>query len=144
SFCTILLALSSCTTQKTNSQKSIKIKKLPNTSGRFLTNNKSGDPVIIEWMKTNIQAPEFSAAMQEVAPIAVLAYWPIELQFLGEHPESVLQDKYLNQFAPFFEKGAESVDWKAVKNKIQQNLKQIYEMDLSLLGPDVLKPFVND
>jgi len=114
------------------------------TSGKFLAKDKTGRSVILEWMKTDIQAPEYVAGMKSIAEIASQAFTAVELQFLRAHPEAVMQDDFLEQYVPFFEKGPEFVDWMAVESKLQSNMKQMHEMDLSAYGPDFLKPFFND
>ena len=114
------------------------------TSGRLLAKDKSDVPVVLEWIKTDIKSPDYAAGMKGIAEIASQAFAKVELQFLREHPEAVVQDEYLKQYIPFFEKGVESVDWQAVEHKVQSNLRQMHEMDLSGYGPDVLKPYIND
>jgi len=113
-------------------------------SGTFLAQDKHGAPVILQWMETDILSPNYAAGMKSIAEIASQAFATVELQFLRKHPEAVAQDEHLKQYEPFFQKGSESVDWQAVENKIQSNLKQMHEMDLSSYGPDILKPFIND
>ncbi len=113
-------------------------------SGKFLAQDKSGASIILEWIKTDIQSTDYVAGMKSIAEIASQAFAKVELQFLREHPEAVVQDQYLKQYIPFFENGAEAVDWKSVESKLQSNLKQMHEMDLSGYGPDVLKPYIND
>ncbi len=98
----------------------------------------------MEWIKTDIQSPDYAAGMKSIADIASQAFATVELQFLREHPEAVKQDEYLKQYLPFFENGPEAVDWKLVESKIQSNLKQMHELDFSSYGPDILKPFIND
>jgi len=115
-----------------------------NSSGTFLVKDKLGSPVILKWIKTGIQAPEYVAGMKNIAKIASQAFVTVELQFLHVHPEAVMQDEYLKQYIQFFEKGLKLVDWDTVEHKIQSNLKQMHEMDLSSYDADVLKPYIND
>ena len=129
---------------RSNPNKEVEVVDSKGASGRFLAKDKSGASVILEWIKTDIKSPDYAAGMQSIAEIASQAFAKVELQFLREHPEAVMQDEYLKQYIPFFEKGSELVDWKSVESKLQLNLKQMHEMDLSGYGPDVLKPYIND
>jgi ribosomal protein S18 acetylase RimI-like enzyme len=131
-------------TANLNQSKWIKMENNQKSSGTFLAKDKLGTPVILEWIKTDIQSPDYVARMKNIAEIAAQAFTSVELQFLRKHPEAVMQDEYLQQYIPFFDKGLEIIDWRSVENKLQSNLRQMHEMDLSSYGPDVLKPYTND
>lgn len=109
--------------------------------GKFEARDKHGVPVLIEWQKTGVTKPEYSAIMRSVADLAVEAYLPVEMEFLQQHPDLVATDDYFKQFAPFFTQGVDNVDWKAVEEKMAAQLRSMYESELP---GEIRKLFADD
>ncbi len=129
-------------TEGSNGMKDIKKSTL---SGQFLGKDKFDSPVVIEWHKTSMLAPEYAALMKQVADLAAQAFLPVEIQFLKTHTEVMTNpDAYFQQFEPFFANGIEHVDWKAVEQKMQSILHGFYKVDTSTLPEETAKVLAKD
>ncbi len=129
-------------TEGSSDMKDIKKSKL---SGQFLGKDKFDSPVIIEWHKTSMRAPEYATLMKQVADLAAQAFLPVEMQFLKTHTEVMTNpDAYFQHFEPFFAEGVEHVDWKAIEQKIQSVLQSFYEIDISTLPEETAKVLADD
>jgi len=110
-------------------------------SGAFKAQDKTGAPVILEWMKTDMISPEFVEAMKSVWDIACPTYTKVEVDFLRAHPEVVGKEAYYKSFEPLFKDGVASVDWQKVEEKMQEILKQYYVLDVSTFSDEMKKAF---
>ena len=119
-------------------------KDLAMSTGQFTANDKQGAPVIIEWQKTTLFAPEYAAIMKAVWPFACQAFMPVEMQFLRIHPEVVGTEGYYKPFEPFFKDGLQNVDWGKVEDAMQTLLKSHFIFDTSTWGAEVVAMFAND
>lgn len=117
---------------------------LPAKSGQLIAHDEQGTPLVLEWLKTNIRAPELAAAKKATSGLASQVVADIEATFLKAHPEAVKDEYFLKPCAPFFEKGLDAVDWHSVKETIQTTMQQFYEMDLSLFGDEVIQKIAGD
>ncbi len=144
--CIGMATMSACATEKsiffTDERKQTMNKE--QMMGRFTATDKLGSPVIIEWQKTTLYAPEFAAVMKEVWPLARAAYVPMELQFLRKFPQVVGTEPYFKQFEPMFKNGLKSVDWAKVEEVQQELLKSHFIFDASTWGAEVKEQFGKD
>jgi len=114
------------------------------TSGQFSANDKQGVPVIIEWQKTTLFAPEFAAAMKEAWPLARETYTPVEVDFLKTYPQVVGVEDYFKPFEHLFKNGVDTVDWTKVEETMQEQLKSHFIFDTSTFGPEVFAMYSKD
>ena len=125
-------------------QRSVDQKFAAKKSGQFKAKDKTGASVILEWHKTNVHEPAYVDIMRSVSDLFIRAFVPNEIRFLKAHPEAVAkaeQNDPYKQFAPLFERGVESVDWKAVEKKWHQFSRSYWEKQAS--GEDVSKRYAN-
>lgn len=110
----------------------------------FEAKDKTGATIILEWQKTNVHEPEYAHIMRELADLFIRAFVPNEIRFLKAHPEAVVKaeknDPY-KQLAPLFKGRAESVDWKAVEEKMASIARSYWESQTA--GEDVSKRYAN-
>jgi len=111
---------------------------------KFTTKDKSARPIILEWIKTDIQSSTLAAFKKNICELACQVLAPIEVEFLKTYPHAVSQELFLKPCKPFFEQGLEAVDWQSVKEKIQSTMRQFYLTDLSSFGAAVIKPLLDD
>jgi GNAT superfamily N-acetyltransferase len=114
------------------------------TKGQLSAHDKQGNPVILEWQKTTLFAPEFAAAMKEVWECGRDAYLPVEMKFLRAYPQVVGTEEYYKPFEPFFKNGLHAVEWDKVEEVMQEILKSHFIYDTSTWGPEVLEMFGKD
>lgn len=135
-----------------NEFESIKMKdqkKNIKTAGQFSAHDKLGTPVIIEWQKTTLFAPEFAILMKAAWSIARNAYTEDEMQFLRSYPEVVNTEdestgEFYKPFKSLFKNGLDRVDWNKVKEVMQEALKPHFIFDASTWGPEVTAMFAKD
>lgn len=113
-------------------------------SGQFIANDKQGVPVILEWQKTTLFAPEYAAVMKEIWTLACAAYLPVEMKFLRTFPQVVGTEDYYKPFEPFFKDGLHAVDWGKVEEVMQALLKSHFIFDASTWGPEVTVMYAKD
>jgi ribosomal protein S18 acetylase RimI-like enzyme len=147
--CTGMLLLQAC--EKNQSELNTgSIKTMNNTkeskpnAGRFTVQDKTGTPIILEWQKTTLVAPEFATAMKEAWPLAREAYTPVEMQFLHKFPQVVGSEPYFKAFEPLFKNGLKAVDWTKAEETMQTLLKSHFIFDASTWGPEVLAMYAKD
>ncbi len=143
------ITASSCIKQNTKSyierKKEMNNQKEPiKTTGQFTANDKQGVPVIVEWQKTTLFAPEFATAMKVVWPVAREAYTPVEMQFLRTFPQVVGTEDYFKPFEPLFKDGLHVVDWGKAEETMQTLLKSHFIFDTSTWGAEVTALYAND
>jgi ribosomal protein S18 acetylase RimI-like enzyme len=114
------------------------------TKGRFTATDKLGSPIIIEWHKTRLVAPEFAMAMKEAWDVARDAYMPVEMEFLRVFPQVVGKEDYFKPFEPLFKNGINAVDWVKAEEIMQNILKSHFIFDISSWGPEVTAMFAHD
>jgi ribosomal protein S18 acetylase RimI-like enzyme len=119
-------------------------KKLAKTTGQFTAHDKQGIPVIIEWQKTTLFAPEFAAAMKAVWPCAKNAYTSVEMQFLRRFPQVVGTEDYFKPFEPLFKDGPNAVDWAKAEAVMQTLLKSHFIIDTSALNAKIKELYAKD
>ena len=138
-----------CATKKSN----IKFKERKNTmnqnetvknAGQFLAYDKQKTPLIIEWQKTTLFAPEFAKILREIWPMGCISYTAPEIQFLHAYPEVVSTEEYYKPFRPLFKNGFDKVDWSQVEKIMQDLLKSHFIFDTSTWGPEVTAMFAQD
>lgn len=112
--------------------------------GAFGAKDGARCPVLFEWILTDIQASDCVAVKKQVANLGCQSVVPVELAFLKARPDAVLSDGFLRACVPFFLKGLAEVDWSAVKNKIDEVLRQIYTVDIAQFGPEVVQKLAQD
>jgi ribosomal protein S18 acetylase RimI-like enzyme len=140
-----MVTMSACGIKKSNFYTNESVNKMnQQTTGRFIATDKLDSPVIIEWQKTMLYAPEFAAAMKELWPLARAAYVPMEMQFLHRFPQVVGTEPYFKQFEPMFKNGLKSVDWSKVEEAMQALLKSHFIFDASTWGAEVKEQFGKD
>jgi GNAT superfamily N-acetyltransferase len=114
------------------------------TSGQFTAHDKLGSPVIIEWQKTKLVAPEFAAATKSVWELTRKAFVPVEMQFLRAHPEVVGTEDYFKPFEPLFKNGPQAVDWNKVEETMEALLKSYQIFDASTLSAEIIAMYAQD
>lgn len=124
--------------------KTMNQKEVTKTAGQFSAYDKQGVPVIIEWQKTTLFAPEFAAAMKEAWDVAALAYTPVEMQFLRTYPEVVGAEDYFKPFESLFKNGLDAVDWAKATEVMQTLLKSHFIFDASTWGAEVTAMYAKD
>jgi GNAT superfamily N-acetyltransferase len=124
---------------KMNNQENIK-----ETFGQLTAKDKHGNPVIIEWQKTTLFAPEFAMAMQEVWPLAREAYTPVEMHFLQTFPQVVGTEDYLKPFEPLFKNGLNAVNWIKAEEIMQTLLKSHFIFDAATYNPEIIEFYAKD
>lgn len=114
------------------------------TKGQFAAKDKQGVPILMEWQKTTLFAPEFAMTMKEVWPLACQAYTPVEMQFLRKYPQVVGTEGYFKLFEPLFKDGLNNVNW-ALAEKVQKDLlKTHFFFDTASWGPEVFALYAKD
>ena len=109
--------------------------------GSFRARDKSGTPVILEWIKTDMASHEYEKAMKSVWDIACPTYTKVEVDFLRAHPEAVGTEDYFKAIEPLFKDGIQNVAWPLVEEKMQKILKQAFIFDVSAFDEDMKKKF---
>jgi ribosomal protein S18 acetylase RimI-like enzyme len=116
--------------------------------GSFSAHDKSGVSVVLEWVKTDMMAPEFAALMANAWEVARPTYTAVEMQFLKAHPEVVSQDDYFKSFQQsfkdLFSNGPQAVDWQAAQEHMETVLKQAFVFDTSRFSEELIKKFSQD
>ncbi len=113
-------------------------------AGSFHAKDKTGTPVILEWQKATLFAPEFLDTMKKVWPIACAAYTPVEMNFLRIFPQVVGTEPYYKIFEPLFKDGVDAIDWSKVETVVQESLKPHFIYDTSTWGPEAFTLFGKD
>ncbi|MCK4265037.1 GNAT family N-acetyltransferase [Candidatus Babeliales bacterium] len=116
---------------------------ISNSVKSFLSKDKFGKEVILEWIKTDMLSPKYSSAMKSVWKIACQTYTTIEMDFLKAHPEVVGSDAHFKPFESLFKAGINNVDWNLVKEKMQNILKGIFIFDSSIYSNEMKKSLEN-
>ncbi len=119
-------------------------KEIIKNSGQFTATDKQDYPVIIEWLKTTLFAPEFAEVLRAVWPMGCVSYMAPEMEFLRAHPEVVNEEEYYKPFRPLFKNGLDNVDWLQVEIIMRDLLKMHFIFDTSTWGPEVAAMFAND
>jgi ribosomal protein S18 acetylase RimI-like enzyme len=114
------------------------------TSGSFAARDASGNPIMLEWLATDIVSPQLAAFKKQVSDLAAQNTAATEVAFLRKHPGAVEQEFLLKPCAPLFAKGVAAVDWKQVEETIRSTIKQFYLTDISSFGAAVIKPLLDD
>ncbi len=114
------------------------------TMNSFVSHDKFGTPVTLEWQQTTLFSLDFANAMKNVWPIAHLAYTPVEMQFLHAYPDVVKQDDHFKVFQPLFVNGPDAADWTLVEEKMREILKGHFVFDISSWPDSVIKKYAND
>ena len=126
-----------------NLNRSIKIayNSITNSLGKFLAKDKSGEQVILEWIKTDMASLEYEKAMKSVWDIACPTYTKVEVDFLRVHPEVVGKEDYFKPFEPLFKNGTSNIAWPLVEEKMQEILKPVFVFDALAFDEDLKKRF---
>lgn len=120
------------------------MEKIEQTKGAYTAKDKYGAPVIIEWQKTGLLAPEFAAIQREAWEVAQHAFLPVEMGFLRAHPEVVGADPYFKPFEPLFANGPDAVDWDQAADIMREMLRPLYIFDASKMDPAIAAMFGKD
>jgi len=111
------------------------------TVGQLTTSDKLGEPVTLEWHKTNMLTPSFASLMQKVSDMGVAAFMNVEMQFLKTFPEVVGVEPYFKPFEPLFKDGLEAVDWQKVEQTMQAMIKGHFTIDITKFSDEMIKAF---
>ena len=114
------------------------------SSGAFAAKDAARVPVLFEWLLTDIQSPDCVAIKKQLADLGCQSVVPLELAFLRQRPDAVLNDGFLRACVPFFLKGLAQVDWSAVESKIYEVMNQIYTVDIAQFGPEIVQKLAQD
>jgi RimJ/RimL family protein N-acetyltransferase len=90
-------------------------------AGQFQAKDKTGQPVILEWLKTNVHEPEYADTMHMVDDVLVRSFGSSEIRYLKEHPEEVVnatENTIYEQLQPFFKNKGKDIDWVLVEEKL--------------------------
>ncbi len=120
------------------------IKSTTPVEGRIETKDADGAPITLEWKKAGILSPDLAHFKKTISELASEELSRSELQFLRTYPEAVSQELFLKSCAPLLECGPENADWDAIKEKIQETIKQFYLMDLTKFAPEIIAPLLDD
>ncbi len=112
--------------------------------GSFLTTDKVGSPIILEWKKTTIISTDFAHTMNTMWSFARDAYTPVEMQFLKAFPEVAGTEPYFKPFKPLFANGISNVNWDAATKIMESILQNHFVFDptqfpqemIALYSPD--------
>lgn len=110
----------------------------------YVTHDKQGHPIIVEWQALTFFSPDFVKTMASVWDVGRVSYLPVEMEFLRKHPEVVGTEDYYKPFAPLFERGVENVDWAAAEQIMEQMLKPLFVLNPTTLDPSVIALFAHD
>lgn len=94
------------------------------TMNSFITHDKAGNKVYLEWETIQGQSPELTQKVRSLADILTQTYTQQELRFAQKHPEAIAQDYFLKPLAPLFEKA--NIDLKIVENKINEIFNRFF------------------
>lgn len=111
-------------------------------SGQFQATDKTGAPVILEWLKTNVHEPEYASTMRLVDDVFVRSFASYEIRYLKAHPEEVInaaKNTVYEQFQPFFKDDIKSVDWPLAEKKLI-SIAQAYQQQINT---DAIKKYAN-
>lgn len=103
-----------------------------------------GHSLVIEWKRTDILSRDLAAFKKDLSDLAAEKLSRSELAFLKAHPEAASSELFLRACEPLLNNRLENVDWHAIQEKIKASVKQFYLADLSIFGPDVIKPLLSD
>ena len=134
-FCIGILIFNGCINNKSESKKMFEAKDKVSLRQGF--GPQAGRQVVLEWIKTDMLSPEYTAAMGSVWQIALEGYTTIEMQFLKSHPEVVGSEDFFKPFEPFFKNGLKNVDWKLAEEKMQEILKGFFVFDTSTFSDEM-------
>jgi GNAT superfamily N-acetyltransferase len=135
-----MFLMTGCLSKKIESIKEMNnSKKSEQKSGSFRAQDKTGRPVILEWLKTDMASLEYVTTMKSVLDIACPTYTKVEVEFLRAHPEVVGKEDYFKPFEPLFKDGVASVDWHLVEQKMQEILTSMFIIDVSVYSDDMKK-----
>jgi len=139
-FCIGMFFIAGCLTKEIESIKEMNnSKKSEQKSGSFRAQDKTGRPVILEWLKTDMASLEYAVAMKSVLDIACSAYTKVEVEFLRAHPEVVGKEDFFKPFEALFKNGIASVNWHLVEQKMQEILTSMFIIDVSAYSDDIKK-----
>lgn len=93
---------------------------------QFLTQDKLGRQISIEFEIIDPLSPKFSEKLALISDSLSRAYVPVEVQFARQFPESLSQDKFLNSLEPFFKDGISKVEWPVVEENIENILRKFF------------------
>ena len=93
---------------------------------QFLTQDKLGRQISIEFEIVDPLSPQFSEKLITVSDSLSRAYVPVEAQFARQFPESLSRDKFLNSLEPFFKEGVSKVEWPLVEASIENILLNFF------------------
>ena len=107
-------------------------------TGSFQAKDKSGRPVVLDWLKTDMLSPDYAAALKSVWDVARPAYTKIEVDFLKKYPDVVGTEAYFKPFEKLFKNNIKDVNWTLVEKKTQEILKNFFVFDPSQF-PNAMK-----
>jgi len=113
-------------------------------SGSFLTTDKLGSPIILEWKKTTIVSTDFANTMGKMWDFACDAYTPVEMQFLKAFPEVVQTEAYFKPFESLFANDVTNVSWNAATKIMESILQNHFVFDPAKFPEQVIAMFSQD
>ncbi|MBA3236777.1 MAG: hypothetical protein H0T62_00300 [Parachlamydiaceae bacterium] len=99
---------------------------------------------LLECKQVGILSPELANFKKELSEIAAQKVSESELSFLKLHPEAASSELFLKACKPLLEVNKENPDWNLIKEMIKSSVKQFYLADLSIFGPEAIKPLLED
>ena len=116
--------------QKNDWLKEVNKKTADKKTGQLLTQDKMGNPIVLDWEKIAVADPAFVAKMASLTDITVQAHTPANIELLKQHPEAATKAKEMRAFEPFFKQGVEKVDWKLVEEQMKSGGKKFWKEEI--------------
>lgn len=96
---------------------------------QFLTQDKLGKPLSIEFTTIDPLSPQFSETLNSISDSLSRAYVPVEVQFARKFPHCLSTDKFLHSIESFFKDGVDNVKWSQVEETVKEVLRQFFSHD---------------
>ena len=119
-------------------------KTTPVSHGKAFFTAEKGRAIVLEWKRVDIVSQDLANFKKDLSELASEKIYKSELEFLKVNPEALSSELFLMACKPLIDSDPENVDWHKVQETIKTSVKQFYLADLSIFGPDVLKPLLND
>ena len=96
---------------------------------QFLTHDKLGKPLSVEFTTIDPLSPQFSEKLNSLSDSLSRAYVPVEVQFARKFSNCLSKDKFLHSIELFFKDGVDNVKWTQVEEKVKEVLSQFFSND---------------
>jgi GNAT superfamily N-acetyltransferase len=88
------------------------------SKGIFLAQDDNGNTIELEWEKIDGKLPRLNEKIRSLRSILSEIYTDGEIRFARTFPDLVPQEYFLKTLTPFFENGAEKVDWQHAEKQL--------------------------